>query len=78
MTTSTLQIQQDLDRTLEGIRSNRGLSEEAKRRYITEAYEKAQADYRAAVETQEQEIQERSQKAEKALFEIPTGTSPTI
>ena len=41
----TLQIKQELDRKLEQIRSNGDLSAEAKRRYIAEAYQKAQADY---------------------------------
>jgi DNA-nicking Smr family endonuclease len=71
MSAPTIRIKQDLDRTLEAIRSNGDLSEEAKRCYIGEAYEKAQVDLRAALETVEREIVERQNKAEKALFEIP-------
>jgi len=71
MTTPTLQIKQELDRKLEAIRSNGDLSEDAKRRYIAQAWERAQADYRESMETEERRIQERKDKAEKALFEIP-------
>src|SRR5215218_3403448 len=42
MATPTIQINEELD----GFCSNGDLSEEAKRRYIAEAYERAQADYR--------------------------------
>ena len=64
MATPTIQIKQELD----GICSNGDLSEEAKRRYIAEAYEKAQADYRETIQTEERKIREQ---AEKALFETP-------
>lgn len=66
--TPTIKIKQELDRKLEQIRSHPDLSPEAKRRYIAEAYEKAQEEYRQAIEDQEREIAERVAKAEKALF----------
>jgi hypothetical protein len=64
MATPTIQIKQELD----GFCSNGDLSEEAKRRYIAEACERAQADYREAIQTEERKIREQ---AEKALFETP-------
>ena len=68
MTTPTMQIKQDLDRKLEQIRNHPDYSPEAKLRYIGEAYEKAQAEYREAVESREREIRERVGKAERAVF----------
>jgi hypothetical protein len=69
MATPTIQIKQDLDRKLQRIRSNGDLSEEAKRRYIAEAYEKAERDYREAIDTQQRAITERVSSAERRLFE---------
>lgn len=66
-----MQIKRDLDGKLEQIRNHPDYSPEAERRYIAEAFEEAQADYREAIETQEREIQERVGKAERALFETP-------
>jgi hypothetical protein len=77
MTTPTMQIKQDLDRKLEQIRNHPDYSPEAKHRYIAEAFEEAQTEYRAAIETQEREIQEHVGKAERAVFEhrYPYATS---
>lgn len=69
MTAQTTTIQEDLDRKVEQIRANQDLSAEAKRRYIAEAYEKAAADYREAVEAQERELQERIHGTERSVFE---------
>ena len=69
-TTPTIQIKRDLDRKLEQVRSNQDLSDEAKRRYIAEAYEKAEAAYREVIEAQEREIQERVEKTEKDVFAL--------
>ncbi len=70
MTTPTIEIKQNLDRELEQIRGYADLTPEAKHRRIAEAYEKAQADYREAIETQEREIRERVEKAERAVFAL--------
>ena len=77
MTTPTIQIKQELDRKLAQIRNHPDYSPEAKRRYIAEAFEEAQAEYGEAIETQEREIQERAGKAERAVFEhrYPYATS---
>jgi hypothetical protein len=68
--TPTLQIKQGFDRKLQQIRSHPDYSQDAKRRYIDEAFEEAQAEYREAVETQEREIRERVDKAEREVFQI--------
>lgn len=70
MTTPTLQIKQELDRKLGQIRSNGDLSEEAKRRYMREAYEDAEGRYQKAVEDQEQGVAERLGRAEKEAMQI--------
>ncbi len=64
----TLQIKRDLDKKLAQIRSHPDYSEQAKQRYIAEAYEKAEAEYRQAIEDQEREIRERVDKAEREVF----------
>ena len=76
-TTPTLEIKRDFDRKLQQIRNHPDYSADAKRRYIAEAYEKAQAEYREVIETGEQEIQERVENAEKAVFEAPYPRSAT-
>jgi hypothetical protein len=70
MTTPTMQIKQELDRTLERIRSDRDLSEEAKRRRIAEAYQDAEGRYRKAIEGQERGAAERLARAEREAFSI--------
>lgn len=75
--TPTMEIKQGLDPKLEQNRNHPDYSQDAKRRFIGEAYEKAQAEYREVIETQEREIQERVGKAERAVFEhrYPYGIS---
>jgi hypothetical protein len=77
MDTSATQIRQDLDRELETIRGYADLTEEAKRRRIAEAYEKARPAYERAVEAEEWRIAERVGKSEKAVFatRYPMGTT---
>jgi hypothetical protein len=66
MATPTMQIKQELDR----IRSDRDLSEEAKRRRIAEAYQDTEGRYREAIESQERAAAERVSKAEKEAMSI--------
>ena len=68
MSTPTLEIKRRLDSEVAKVRVAADLTDEAKRRMISEAYEKAQADYREAVDTQEREIRERVAKAEREVF----------
>ena len=72
-----IEIRQRLDAEVEQIRGYVDLTEEAKQRRIAEAREKAQAEYQEAVEAEERQVQERAQKAEKALFQssYPYGAS---
>ncbi len=66
-----LEIRRILDTEVEKIRGYADLTDEAKRRRIAEAYEKAAAEHQAAVEAQERDIKERVEKAEKAVFATP-------
>ena len=68
MTTPTTQIRQDFDRELEKIRGYADLTEDAKRRRIAEAHERARAEYQEAAQARDREIRERAEKAERALF----------
>jgi hypothetical protein len=68
--TPTIRIKQELDRKLAEIRSNQDLSEAAKRRYIAEAYNKAEAAYREVIDSQEREIADRVEKSEKDVFAL--------
>lgn len=70
MNTPTLQIKQELDRELGKIRANRDLSEEAKRRMITELYEAAEKRYREAIAEQERTLSERVGRLEKDVMGV--------
>ena len=69
MTTPTIEIKQRLDSEVAKIRGYADLTDEAKLRMISEAYEKAQGEYHEAIETQEREIAERVGKAEREVFQ---------
>ena len=72
-----IEIRQRLNSEVEQIRGYVDLTEEAKRRRIAEARQKAQAEYQEAVEAEERQVQERAERAEKALFQssYPYGAS---
>ncbi len=56
MATPTIEIKRRLDAEVEKIRGYADLTEEAKARRIAEVNERAQQEYRQAVEDQEQQI----------------------
>jgi hypothetical protein len=68
---SPTEIKRRLDTEVEKIRGYADLTDEAKRRRIAEAYEKAEAEHREAVEAQERQVRERVEKAEKTVFATP-------
>jgi hypothetical protein len=67
----TIEIKRHLDAEVEKIRVYADLTEEAKGRRIADVNERAQQEYRQVVEDQEQQIKERVEKAEKAVFATP-------
>jgi hypothetical protein len=66
------QIRQRLNSEVERIRGYEDLTEEAKHRRIAEAREKAQAEYQAAVEAEERQVQERAEKPRGRSSNLPT------
>jgi hypothetical protein len=72
VTTPTIEIKRRLDAEVEQIRGyHADLTEDAKRRMTAQAREKADAEYQEAVEAQVQQIKERVEKAEIAVFATP-------
>ena len=59
------------------IRGYADLTEEAKNRRIAEVQERAQQDYRQAVEDQKRERAERLERTKKAVFRVPVPATAT-
>ena len=59
------------------IRGFADLTEEAKNRRIAEVNEKAQQEYRKAVEDQERERAERLERSKRAVFRVPVSATAT-
>jgi hypothetical protein len=70
MPTLTMEIKRELDRKLEQIRSNRDLTDEAKRRLIAEAWENLSTRYTEAIESAERKALEKVSKAEREVMRI--------
>src|SRR5829696_2810994 len=59
------------------IRGFADLTEEAKARRIAEVNERAQQEYRQAVETEERERAERLERSKRAVFRVPIPATAT-
>ena len=77
MTDRATQIAQEFNARVAQIRRSVDLTDEAKRRKISEAYAQAEPEYREAVAEAERKIHERADKAEKAVFAFGYPLSAT-
>jgi len=66
--TPTIKVRREFDREVEKIRGYADLTPEAKARRMAEAYERAEADYRQAIEDQEREAAQKVARAEKKVL----------
>ncbi len=72
-----LKNKQSFDSEVEGIRSHPDLSEEAKGRYLSGAYERAKSKHDALVTEHQERLDKTVAQTEKAVFEVPMPLAST-
>ena len=77
MATDPVEILNQRNAEVEKIRGFMDLTEEAKARRIAEATERAQEEYRQAIEDQERERTERLERTKRAVFRVPVSATAT-
>jgi hypothetical protein len=68
---------ESFNREVEGIRNHLDLSEEAKQRYLNEAYEKAKAKHDGLVAEHQERLEKDVSRTEKEVFSVPMPPAAT-
>ncbi len=68
---------ESFNREVEGIRNHLDLSEEAKQRYLTEAYEKAKAKHDGLVAEHQERLEKDVSRTERVVFSVPIPQAAT-